>query len=62
MENRNSETRIQTRELARRFGFAPFTVRKHLCLKGHFFGLTPLKMPNGRNLWPDVYPADVLGQ
>ena len=51
---------IQTKELADRFGYQAATVRRHLCTKGHFFGLRPVKLPGGRNLWPDVYPADVL--
>ncbi|MFH7326616.1 hypothetical protein [Desulfurivibrio sp. C05AmB] len=54
--------RIKTATLAERFDYSPFTVRKHLCLKGSFFGLTPIKLPNGRNLWPDAWPSDVIGQ
>lgn len=48
--------RVPTSTLARRFGVMPDTVRRNLCTKGHFLGLRPLKLPNTRLLWPDVYP------
>jgi hypothetical protein len=52
--------RIQTKELAERFGYQAATIRRHLCTKGHFFGLKPIKLEkNGRNLWPDVYPEQL---
>jgi hypothetical protein len=50
---------VQTATLAERFDYTPQTIRKHLSQKGHFFGLVPRKMPNGRNSWPDVFPSDV---
>lgn len=53
------DRKIQTKELADRFGYQPATIRRHLCTKGHFFGLQPLKLPNGRSLWPDIYPEEI---
>jgi|GEM_PF-6996400 len=49
-----------TSELARRFGVKPDTIRRNLCVKGHFMGLKPLKLPNQRLLWPDVYPEELI--
>lgn len=57
----DSKKGIQTSTLAERFDYSSATIRKHLCLKGHFLGLTPYRMPNGRNLWPDVYPQQIKG-
>ena len=48
-----------TSELARRFGVKPDTVRRNLCVAGHFMGLKPLKLPNSRLLWPDVFPEEL---
>lgn len=41
-----------TEELARRLGLRPQTLRAALCRNGHYFGLRPTKLPNGRLLWP----------
>ena len=41
-----------TEELARRLGLRPQTLRAALCRNGHYFGLRPVKLPNGRLLWP----------
>ncbi len=30
----------------------PQTYRKDFCLKGHFHGIKPVKIPGGRLLWP----------
>jgi hypothetical protein len=35
------------------------TVRRGLCVNGHYLGLNPVKGPNGRLLWP-VGPVDNL--
>jgi hypothetical protein len=51
-----------TSDFAKRFGVKPDTVRRNLCVKGHFLGLRPLKLPNERLLWPDVYPEDLAKQ
>jgi len=29
------------------------TVRKHYCTRGSYFGIRPLRLPNGKLLWPD---------
>lgn len=41
-----------TEELAARLGLRPQTLRAALCRNGNYFGLRPVKLPNGRLLWP----------
>lgn len=43
---------ISTEEAARRLLVRPATLRFSLCTKGHYFGLRPRKLANGRLLWP----------
>jgi len=42
-----------TETLARRLGLRPQTLRAAICRSGHYYGLRPTKLPNGRLLWPD---------
>lgn len=41
-----------TNEAAPLFGVRPNTLRVALNKKGHYFGIEPVKLPNGRLLWP----------
>ena len=50
---------LPTNQFADIFGVRPDTVRRNLCTKGHFMGVVPLKLPNGRLLWPEVRPEEV---
>lgn len=34
-------------------GVKPATLRHATCTKGHYFGLKPIKAPNGRLRWPE---------
>jgi len=43
--------KLTTEELAAFLRVVPQTVRAGLCRKGHFCGLKPLKLPNGKLLW-----------
>ena len=43
---------LDTENAAIQLGVKPPTLRHGLCLKGHYFGIRPVKMPNGRLLWP----------
>jgi NADH/NAD ratio-sensing transcriptional regulator Rex len=56
------EKRIPTAEMAKRFGVQSDTLRRNLCKSGHFLGVKPIKMPNGRLLWPDVWPETIVKQ
>jgi hypothetical protein len=41
-----------TEEAATVLRYQPQTLRRDLCLKGHFKGIVPTKLPGGRLLWP----------
>jgi len=43
---------LTTEELAKALSLNPQSLRKRLSQTGAYFGLRPIKMPNGRLLWP----------
>lgn len=43
---------ISTEELAALLRLKPQSLRAALCRDGHYFGVRPRKLPNGRLLWP----------
>ena len=43
---------IQTAALAQRVGYKPASIRTAVWRNGHFNGIQPIKLPNGRLLWP----------
>lgn len=43
--------KLDTAEAADRLRIRPQTLRRALCLQGHYFGIRPVKLPNGRLLW-----------
>jgi hypothetical protein len=42
---------LTTRELAELLRVEAATIRRGLCVNGHYMGLKPLKLPNRRLLW-----------
>jgi len=51
---------IPTKTFAALYGVKGDTVRRNLCVKGHFLSLKPLKMANGRLLWPATSPEQLV--
>jgi len=51
--------KLDTLEAAERLRIKPQTIRRSLCLSGHYLGLRPTKLPNGRLLW-DAAAVDSL--
>lgn len=47
----SSPRKIDTLEAAERLRIKPQTIRRSLCLSGHYLGLRPTRLPNGRLLW-----------
>jgi hypothetical protein len=45
-------THTTTEALAAGLGIKPQTLRAALCRDGHYYGIKPAKLPNGRLLWP----------
>ncbi len=41
-----------TEALAESLGIKPGSIRSRYCRTGSYFGLRPVKLPNGRLLWP----------
>ena len=42
---------LDTAEAAAVLRLRPQSLRRALCLQGHYYGITPTKLPNGRLLW-----------
>jgi hypothetical protein len=42
---------IRTNDLALYLGVRPGTIRRSLCVNGHYAGLVPTKLNNGRLMW-----------
>ena len=53
---------ITTGQLASRFQVMSGTIRRNLCVKGHYLGIVPVKLPNGRLMWSEDRANEVLGQ
>lgn len=43
--------KITTEEMASLLRIVPQTARAALCRNGHYLGLKPVKLPNGKLLW-----------
>lgn len=43
--------KLTTEELAASLRIVPQTARAALCRNGHYLGLRPVKLPNGKLLW-----------
>lgn len=43
---------IPTNDFAAALGVQGATARRSFCVKGHYMGQVPKKLPNGRLLWP----------
>ena len=55
--------RITTEEGAERMRNRPQTWRASLCRNGHYLGMVPVKLPNGRLLWDSaVVDALIAGE
>ena len=59
MQEKSHSYRLTTETFAARFGVKGATVRRNLCVSGHFLGLKPIKLPNTRLLWPDATPEEI---
>jgi len=45
------DTKISTKEFATKLRVDSQTIRRGYCVNGHYMGLKPVKLPNGRLLW-----------
>jgi hypothetical protein len=51
---------LTTKKFAELFHVEPATTRRGLCVNGHYMGIKPLKLPNGRLLWPENEAKKVI--
>jgi hypothetical protein len=58
MKNEPSK-HLNTNKFADLYGVKGSTVRRALCMQGHYLGYTPIKLPNGRLLWPNCPPEKI---
>jgi len=57
----NKPRSLNTEEAAAALRVRPNTLRVGLCKNGHYLGLRPIKLPNGRLLW-DASQIDALAR
>ncbi len=50
-KNAHQGSKLSTEELAEVLRVAVQTPRAALCRQGHYLGMVPVKLPNGRLLW-----------
>ena len=48
----DAPAKLTTQELSRILRIQAGSVRRALCVHGHYHGLTPIRLPNGRLIWP----------
>jgi hypothetical protein len=48
---------LTTNQFAAALAVQPGTVRVRFCRTGSYFGVKPIKLPNGRLAWPSDGPA-----
>jgi hypothetical protein len=53
---------ITTATLAKQIDRQPASIRTAVWRKGHFCGLKPARLPNGRLLWPADAVARITGR
>ncbi|MGH8777569.1 monooxygenase [Paraburkholderia sp.] len=53
---------LTTNRLAKQLGLRAESLRVALCRKGSYFGVRPLKLPNGRLVWPEDTIERLTGQ
>lgn len=51
---------VSTAQLGQALGLQPDTIRRHHSLSGAFLGIVPVKLPNGRLLWPAEKVAELV--
>lgn len=49
----DSATQLNTRQFAEKNLVTAAVVRTRLCTEGSYFGIIPIKLANGRLIWPD---------
>ncbi len=53
---------VTTKKFADQIGNLPTSIHHQLCKTGSYFGVRPVKLPNGRLLWPDDAVEQLIAQ
>lgn len=53
---------MNTETLAAALGMRAQSIRAALCRSGHYYGLRPTKLPNGRLIWPADAMQRLIGK
>jgi hypothetical protein len=56
----NRPAKLTTEELAAALRVKPQTIRAGLCNTGHYCGMRPVKLPNGRLYWDSGELASLM--
>ena len=48
----DAPAKLTTEELSRILRIQAGSVRRALCIHGHYCGIVPIRLPNGRLIWP----------
>lgn len=59
MHSPQQPRKYRTEEAAEILRYRAQSLRRELCIRGHFHGLVPTKLPGGRLLW-DANDVDAL--
>ena len=51
---------ISTKEFAALIRVKSASIRRSLCIHGHYLSIKPVKLPNGRLLWPNNLARQLL--
>lgn len=55
------QTHIDTKTIARMFGVKPASIHRSLSVRGHYLGLTPIKLKNKRLMWRLTAAKQIFG-
>lgn len=58
---RGTRSRLTTEEFATSLGLEAQSIRKRLCQTGSYYDIVPVKLPNGRLMWPINAIDSLLG-
>lgn len=54
-------THCSTKDFAKYVSVKSATVRRGYCVNGHYLGIKPLRLPNGRLSWPIEEIEKIMG-
>jgi len=52
---------VSTAQFAKILGIQSKSIVRYLCINGHYLGIKPRKLPNGRLMWPVAKIQTLLG-